>query len=88
MGIDVSTTHEAGLRGSSDDNHFEYANRTGRVIFTQDDDFLVLANLGLDHAGVVYCKQNTLSIGEIIAGLELIWDLCELEELRNRVEFL
>ncbi len=88
LGIDVSTTHEAGLRGSSDDKHFEYANRTGRVIFTQDDDFLVLANLGLEHPGIIYCKQNTLSIGEIISGLELVWELCEPEELRNRVEFL
>jgi hypothetical protein len=48
----------------------------------------VLANLGIEHAGIVYCKQNTRSIGEIIAGLELIWELCEPEEMRNRVEFI
>lgn len=39
-------------------------------------------------AGIVYCKLNTRSIGEIIAGLELIWELCKPAEMQNRVEFL
>jgi predicted nuclease of predicted toxin-antitoxin system len=88
LGIDVTTTHEAGLRGATDPEQLAYANADGRVIFTEDDDFLVLANLGVEHPGIVYCKQNTRSIGEIIAGLELIWEVCEPNEIRNRVEFI
>lgn len=86
LGIDVTTTHEAGLRGANDPE--QLANAEARVIFTEDDDFLVLANLGVEHPGIVYCKQNTRSIGEIIAGLELIWEVCEADEMRNRVEFI
>jgi len=51
-------------------------------------DFLVLANLGLTHPGIVYCKQNTRSIGEIVAGLELIWEICEPREMVGRIEFI
>ena len=88
FGIDVTTTHEAGLRGATDPAQLAYANAEGRVIFTEDNDFLVLAHLGLEHPGIVYCQQNTRSIGEIISGLELVWELCEPEVMRNRVEFI
>jgi predicted nuclease of predicted toxin-antitoxin system len=88
LGIDVTTTNDAGLRGKTDPEQLAYANAESRVIFTEDDDFLVLAHLGLEHPGIVYCKQNTRSIGEIIAGLELVWELCEPDEMQNRVEFL
>lgn len=88
LGIDVTTTHEAGLRGATDPEQLAYLNAEYRVIFTEDDDFLVLAHLGLTHPGIVYCKQNTRSIGEIVHGLELVWELCESDEMLNRVEFI
>src|SRR5688572_28264408 len=80
-GVDVTTTHETGLRGAGDPEQLAFANAERRVIFTEDADFLVLASLGLTHPGIVYCKQNTRSIGEIISSLELIWELCEPEEM-------
>lgn len=88
LGADVTTTPEVGLRWAADPEQLAYANAEGRVVFTEDDDFLVLASLGLEHPGIAYCKQSTRSIGEIIAGLELIWELCEPDEMRGRVEFL
>jgi predicted nuclease of predicted toxin-antitoxin system len=87
-GIDVTTTTGAGLCGATDPAQLAYTNVEGRVIVTQDDDFLILANLGVTHPGIAYCRQNTRSIGEMIAGLELIWELCDAAELRNRVEFI
>ena len=87
-GIDVSTTPEEGLIASSDEVQLAFALSQGRVIFTQDDDFLRLHQASVAHAGIVYCRQNTRSIGEILRGLILIWELLEPEEMFGNVEFL
>jgi len=57
-GIEVSTTPEEGLIASSDEAQLAFALSQGRVIFTQDDDFLWLNQAGFTHAGIVYCRQN------------------------------
>ena len=59
---------------------------TERLIFTQDSDFLRLASTA-DHAGIVYATQER-TIGEIIKGLMLIFEVLELEEMTGRVEYL
>ncbi|MEG3844481.1 DUF5615 family PIN-like protein [Microcoleus sp. herbarium14] len=59
-----------------------------RVIFTQDTDFLRLNQEGITHNGIVYCQQNSRSIGEIVRSLILIWEYVEPEEMRGRVEFI
>ena len=87
-GIDVSTTPEEGLIASADEAQLAFALSQGRVIFTQDDDFLRLHQANVAHAGIVYCRQNTQSIGEILRGLILIWELLEPEEMFGNVEFL
>ena len=35
LGIDVTTTNDAGLRGATDPDQLAYANAEGRVIFTE-----------------------------------------------------
>src|SRR5438132_7701547 len=82
-GADVSTTPEAGLRSASDQEQLAYSLAEGRVVFTQDRDFLRLHAAGTQHAGIAYCEKGTLSIGEIIQGLILIWELLEADEMRN-----
>jgi len=88
LGIDATTTAEASLLGAEDAGQIAYGLAQGRIIFTEDDDFLVLATAGVLHAGLAYCHQNTRSIGQIIATLELIWQVYEPEEMKNRVEFI
>jgi predicted nuclease of predicted toxin-antitoxin system len=88
LGIDVTTSTEAGLLGAADADQVAYALAQGRAIFTQDDDLLVLAAAGVAHAGLAYCRQNARSVGQIIRALELIWQVYEPDELRNQVEFL
>ena len=39
-GIDVTTTPEENLLGVSDERQLQFASSNGRVIFTQDTDFL------------------------------------------------
>jgi hypothetical protein len=87
-GIDVTTAAEVGLLHASDEEHVAFALREGRVIFTQDEDFLGLHARGVGHTGIAYCHQETRSLGSIIRGLALIWDIYEPEEVYNRVEWL
>jgi predicted nuclease of predicted toxin-antitoxin system len=88
LGIDVTTTPEAGLLHAMDRDHVAYSRRENRIIFTQDRDFLRLHASGEPHLGIAYCQKNTRGIGEIVGGLVLIRELYEPEELVNRVEFL
>ena len=87
-GIDVTTTVEVGLRTSSDKSQLNFVRQQKRVIFTHDRDFLIVASRTSDHAGIVYCKQRTRSLGEIIEGLVLIYEVYSPEEMVGRVEYL
>jgi predicted nuclease of predicted toxin-antitoxin system len=87
-GIDVTTSTDAGLLHAPDDEHVRFGIAQGRVIFTEDDDFLALATRGIPHAGIAYCHQQTRGIGEIIDAIILIWEVCEPEEMIGRVEYL
>ena len=74
------------MLGASDEEHLIRAREDGRVIFTQDDDYLRLAAT-TEHAGIVYAAQEK-PIREIISGLMLIYQVLEAEEMWNHVEFL
>jgi predicted nuclease of predicted toxin-antitoxin system len=87
-GIDVTTTVDAGLLGADDVDHIVFAVAGGRVIFSNDSDFLRLHDENVEHPGIVYCHQQSRSIGEMIRALEFIWEILEPEEMRNRVEFI
>ena len=86
--VDVTTTPEEGLLGVSDEIQLQYSLLHRRVIFTQDTDFLRINILETTHAGIVYCPQQSKSIGAIIKGLLLIWEILEPEEMLNHIEFL
>lgn len=87
-GIDVTTTSEQRLISASDEEQLEFALAEGRVIFTQDTDFLRLHQTGMNDAGIIYCNQGSRSIGNIIRSLILIWEWLEPEDMRGRVEFI
>ena len=87
-GIDVSTTPEQGLISASDEEQLAFAYSQQRVIFTQDRDFLVLHSAGNEHAGIAYCIKGSRSIGEIIRGLILIWEVLNADEIKGKLEFL
>ena len=67
-GVDVLTVPEAGMLGARDEEHLAFARREGRVLLTQDEDFLRLHASGAEHAGIVYTHQQT-AIGEMIRRL-------------------
>ena len=86
--IEVTTAAEAGLIGATDAAHLEFAASSGSVVVTQDDDFVKLHARGVTHAGIVYCRQQSVSIGEMLRRPILIHDLLSPEEMAGRVEFL
>ena len=87
-GVDVTTMPEVGLLPASDEKQIAYALPLGRVIFTQDRDFLRLHAAVVPHAGIAYCGKDTESIGENITMLLLIWQIYEPEQMVNHVEFI
>ena len=44
--------------------------------------------VGLCTPGIVYCLQTSKSIGEILQGLVLIWEVLNAEEMNNHLEYL
>ncbi len=55
--------------------------------YTQDADFLRLAQQGNPHAGVVYAAQQT-SVGAIIRGLLLVSYALSAQDMVGNIEFL
>ena len=87
-GVDVTTTPGAGLLHASDEAQLAYAVAQGRVIVTQDTDFLRIAATGQQTPGIVFYPNQGSSVGQVIRHLLLIWEVYEPEEMINRVEFL
>lgn len=91
-GIDAQSCRDIGNYGLSDEQQFDYACKSGFVIFTHDDDFLKLnieyVNQGKEHLGIIYAHQKDYSIGECIRRIKVIVDILSPQEMRNHVEFL
>ncbi len=87
-GMDVTTAAEAGLLGADDTRHIDFANGQCRVIFSSDRDFLRIHDRGVPHYGIVYCHQQSHSIGETVRALELIWEVLDQSEMKMQIEFI
>ncbi len=86
-GVDVLTVQAAERRGLPDNQQLAYALQQGRVMVTQDSDYIALANSGQPHAGIAFA-QPRVSIGELINALLLLHDVLSSEEMQNHVEYL
>jgi len=87
-GIDVTTSAEVGLLQASDEEQFAHATRENRVLFSHDSDILRLNAAGASHTGVAFCAKDSKSLGAIIDGLVLIWELLEPEEMHDHLEYI
>jgi predicted nuclease of predicted toxin-antitoxin system len=87
-GIDVTTTNDANLLSAPDELHLEFSRREGRVIFTNDADFLRFASAGIEHTGIAYCSRMARSIGHIVRHLCLMHDCLEAGQMSGKVEYL
>jgi predicted nuclease of predicted toxin-antitoxin system len=87
-GVDVTTTADAGLLDAPDEAHVAFALREHRVIVTQDADFLRLDAADVEHAGIVYARQGSRSVGEMVRFLALMDQCLEEAEFYGRVDYL
>lgn len=91
-GVDVLTAYEDGMAEADDEVLLQRATVLGRCVFTQDEDFLVIASqwqrVGRPFAGVIFGSQESLSIGQAVDYLELIAKTSDPEHMRNGVQFI
>ena len=91
-GVDVLTSEDDNAATLDDDLLLDRAASLGRILFTQDEDFLAIAQQRQttqhDFAGLAYAHQLSISIGQAIHDLELLANAYESDDMRNRVEYL
>ncbi len=77
-----------GPLGADDPAHLERAAAMGRVVCTEDDDFIKLAAQGIVHAGIIYGEQNKYSIGDWVRYLRLVHGVHSAEEMINTIIYM
>jgi predicted nuclease of predicted toxin-antitoxin system len=91
-GVDVLTAYEDGMAEADDEAILRQATALGRSVFTQDEDFLTIASewhrVGRPFAGIIFGRQESLSIGQAIEYLELIAKASTREQMCNGVQFI
>lgn len=91
-GLDVLTAFDDGCHQMSDGSIPGRAGELGRIVFTQDSDFLILAAdhdaRGIPFTGVIFAKHGAISIRKVIEDLTLICHSLSIEEIRNQLIWL
>lgn len=91
-GIDVITVQEDGYVERDDAEILARATDLKRVLFTQDDDFLVIAHSwqmsSREFYGVVYGHQLELTIGIAVNHLQVVCEAVTPAEIHNTIVFL
>ena len=91
-GIDVVTAQEDGSTRLEDVPLLDRATALQRVLFSQDDDFLTIAQerqaTGTYFSGLIYGHQLAATIGKYVLDLEVVCKVLEPEDMENRIEYL
>jgi predicted nuclease of predicted toxin-antitoxin system len=89
-GINCLTALEDSRASADDHSILVRAAELGRVVFTQDVDFLAIASeritSGNPFAGVIFASQMGITIGQAIADLELFAKVLDPEDMNNVLE--
>ena len=90
--VDVLTANEDGKNRLPDEQLLEHARVLGRVLFTHDIGFRVMAEdwqrQGRPFAGLIFGDHQGGSIGQFVQDLELIAKASDPHDWVNRVEYL
>lgn len=91
-GIDVLTAHEDDAADADDERILSRATKLGRIVYTNDDDFLEIAarwlREGRPFSGVAYAHQQSVTDSQAIESLDLIAKAVDADYMRSRVEYL
>lgn len=90
--VDVLSVQEDDRTGLPDPQVLERATELNRVLFSRDNDLLVIAHQqqrdGKPFSGVIYSHPQNSSIGNCIRDLELIVSVCTLEDCNGQVQYI
>jgi predicted nuclease of predicted toxin-antitoxin system len=91
-GVDVLTAQEDGAESLHDPEMLDRATVLGRVLFTQDEDFLREASRKQRtreaFAGIIYGHQRNVTVGQCVKDLEIIAKVIEPAEAESQVMYL
>ena len=91
-GIDAFSARDAGNLALTDEEQITYACDEKATIFTHDTDFLRIAarwmNEEKTHHGVIYCHQESYSIGDCIRKIRMLTTVLSSEDMIDHIEFL
>ncbi len=88
QGIDVMTTQEAEKCGTGDLDQLRFASQQGRVICSQDKDFLILARTHPAHCGIAFIRFKSSEIGALVKALRELHRAESSESMRNSLRYL
>lgn len=90
--VDVLTVQEDGRTSFRDPIILDRATELDRVLFSQDDDFLVEATRRqqekINFSGVIYAHKLRVSVGDCIRDLEILAKAAYPKELTNQIQYL
>jgi hypothetical protein len=91
-GVEVLTALEDQHNETDDRLVFSRATELGRVLLSQDEDMLRIAEhwqrSSIDFAGLIYAHKLRATVGQYIDDLDLIYQCETAEEYINRIERL
>ncbi|MDE2748810.1 MAG: DUF5615 family PIN-like protein [Chloroflexota bacterium] len=87
-GIDALSARDASLLEVSDDVQLRYAASKGRVLCTKDSDFANPANWLVEHDGIAYFPDSSVSIGYAVNALLKLHRKETAESMENRLVYL
>lgn len=91
-GVDMLRAQDDGMEEAADLAILDRATSLGRVVLTQDDDFLAEATrrqrLGVRFSGVVYGHQLRTTVSSLVHDLTLIAAVMSSDEMADHIEYL
>jgi hypothetical protein len=91
-GVDVLTAQMDNTTRLPDPQLLDRSSALSRTLVSQDEDSLAEAarrqREGGEFAGLIFARQQSITIGRFIEDLELLAKIIEPNEMANRVEFL
>lgn len=76
-GFDCLHVIDLGLANASDRDIWRYAEETGRLVISKDEDFLYLAGRGSTSAGLLWVRFGNCRTSVLLAAFERIWPRVE-----------
>lgn len=87
-GIEVVSAHSLNALGDPDIEHLRRATNMGCVLCTYDSDFLILANQGIEHAGILFAVEQKTSIGDWVLEIRSLHATTSAEQAQGQVFYV